>query len=178
VRSALEASTPTEATLRQISQESARYAGFNLLLCDGIQLGVHESRSGAVRILEPGIHGLSNHLLGSPWPKLERARAAMADALHALPADDALLRLLRDTTTVEDHRLPRTGVSLEWERWLAPAFIRAPGYGTRCSSVLTIDREGEVRLTEWTWTERGDADRAVTHRYRIDASPDARFPLR
>jgi len=42
-------------------------------------------------------------------------------------------------------------VSLEWERWLSPAFIRAPGYGTRCSSVVLRDRAGRTRFVEWTW---------------------------
>ena len=52
--------------------------------------------------------------------------------------------------TVRQRVLEHSGVSLEWERWLSPAFIRAPGYGTRCSSVLRWGADGRVQFDEWT----------------------------
>ncbi len=169
VRSALEGDGDTLATLRAIAAESPHYAGFNLLVCDGLSLGVHESTSGAVRLLEPGVYGLSNHLLDTPWPKLARARKALEDSLDALPGEERLLALLRDDTPAPDHHLPETGLSLEWERWLSPAFIRAPGYGTRCSSVLTVAADGGTRFREWTWDEAGALRSAVTHEFTIGA---------
>ncbi len=44
-----------------------------------------------------------------------------------------------------DAALPDTGVGLDRERWLAPAFIRTPdaSYGTRCSTLLIAERHGE-----------------------------------
>jgi uncharacterized protein with NRDE domain len=67
------------------------------------------------------------------------------------PTPDALLRLLADRTPAPDAELPDTGVPLEWERWLSPIFIDAPGYGTRSSTVLVADNGGHARIVEMTW---------------------------
>lgn len=166
VRDCLAAHHDAEATLRDIAGISAGYAAFNLLVSDGRGLGIHESTTGEVRRLEPGIYGLSNHLLDTPWPKVGRARDAFAAALGTLPDDAALLALLRDDTQAPDELLPSTGVSRDWERWLSSAFIRAPGYGTRCSTVILVDRDGAASFREWTWDERG-ALAEVLHRFRV-----------
>ena len=88
--------------------------------------------------LAPGVYGVSNHLLDSPWPKVGAGKTALAAALDALPDAEPLFELLRDDSVHPDEALPRTGVSLEWERLLSSAFVRAPGYGTRSSTVLTV----------------------------------------
>lgn len=165
VRSALEDDASAEATLQHLAAGSDAYAGFNLLVGDGKTLGVLESTTGAVKMLEPGIYGLSNHLLDTPWPKLLHARTRLETVLTALPDDAAALALLRDATPAPDPHLPDTGMSLEWERWLSPAFIRAPGYATRCSSLIMVDRQGNTRLREWTWDLHGDLRSEVTHRF-------------
>ncbi|WP_281383688.1 NRDE family protein [Candidatus Competibacter phosphatis] len=54
-----------------------------------------------------------------------------------------------------DPELPRTGVSLEWERWLSSIFIDAPGYGTRSSTLLLADDRGQARMLETTWLDGG-----------------------
>jgi len=167
VRDCLASGDDALATLEAVARSSGDYAGFNLLVADGARLAIHESTTGAVRPLEPGIYGLSNHLLDTPWPKVRRARERFAAALERLPHDDDLLALLRDDTPAADHHLPATGVSREWERWLSSAFIRAPGYGTRCSSLLTVHRDGAVCLREWTWDEAGEAGSEVVHRFRV-----------
>jgi uncharacterized protein with NRDE domain len=154
-------------TLEAIARASGDYAGFNLFACDGSHLAIHESTTGAVRALEAGIYGLSNHLLDTPWPKVRFARERFAAALTQLPHDDEFLALLRDDTPAPDHHLPATGVSPEWERWLSSAFIRAPGYGTRCSTVLTVRHDGAVRLREWSWDEAGELASEVVHRFRV-----------
>jgi len=167
VREALAGTDDAIATLQAIAHVSGDYAGFNLLVGDGTRLAIHESTTGAVRELEPGVYGLSNHLLDTPWPKVRRARERFTAALAQLPGDDALLALLRDDSPAPDHHLPATGVSPEWERWLSSAFIRAPGYGTRCSTVLSVRRDGAVALREWSWDERGELASEVLHRFRI-----------
>ncbi|ATE59907.1 NRDE family protein [Thauera sinica] len=167
VRQALETGEDTLAALHAIAADSVRYAGFNLLVSDGLTLGVHESTTGAVSLLEPGIHGLSNHLLDTPWPKLAHARRHLTALLQRLPADDDVLALLRDETAAADEDLPRTGVSLEWERLLSPVFIRAPGYGTRCSSLILVGRDGRTRFREWTWEDDGGLRSEVLHGFTI-----------
>ena len=76
-----------------------------------------------------------------------------------LSTTDALLALLRDEAPAPDEQLPRTGVSLEWERLLSSAFVRAPDYGTRCSTVLRIDESRRACFDEWSWDAAGESDR-------------------
>lgn len=186
VRSALEDARDAATCLHDLAAHAKPYAAFNLLVGDGERLGVLESTTGSVHMLRPGVYGLSNHLLDTPWPKLVRARAGLAQQLaglatgtdaHATGTDahaagsedalvDALLALMRDPTPAADPHLPATGVSLEWERWLSSAFIRAPGYGTRCSSVVLRDHTAHTRFVEWTWDAHGELRSQVEHRFR------------
>ena len=73
---------PMKARLAHLQSVSARYAGFNLLMTNGRELGVFESVPATSRLLDPGIYGLSNHLLDTPWPKVERAKSQLANALN------------------------------------------------------------------------------------------------
>ena len=101
--------------------------------------------------LEPGLYGLSNATLDTPWPKVQRLKAAVAAALAAAASvvqlEALLFDALADRSVAPDAALPDTGVGLERERWLAPAFIRTPDarYGTRCSTLLIVEREGSAR---------------------------------
>lgn len=132
------------------------YAGFNLLLSDGEALVYCANRDGEARILAPGIYGLSNHRLDSPWPKLVAARAAFADALPQLPDEAAFFRLLADRKIVADDSLPQTGVSLEWERILSAIFVQSENYGTRASTVVWQRTDGVVQLHEQSFGPHGE----------------------
>jgi len=136
-----------------LAASAADYDGFNLLvgsLWDGI--AYYSNRGGAPHQLQPGVHGLSNHLLNSPWPKVERGKAGLLDLLAA-PAGElvpALFSLLEDQTPAPDDLLPDTGVGHAWERVLSTAFIRSADYGTRCTTVILADAAGQVRFIEHT----------------------------
>ncbi|AUL99839.1 NRDE family protein [Pseudothauera hydrothermalis] len=173
VRDCLKTRDDAAQTLAGIAARSAHYAAFNLLVSDGEQLGLYASTTGEVRLLTPGIYGLSNHLLDTPWPKVRLARERFAAALGDEPDEAAILALLRDREHAADEHLPHTGVGLEWERWLSPAFIRAPGYGTRCSTFLAVRRDGQVRLREWTWAADGTLASEATYGFTIE-QPSAR----
>jgi uncharacterized protein with NRDE domain len=144
--------------LGRLSARVREYNGFNLILGDPGGLFYFGSREGAVREIEPGIHGLSNHVLDEPWPKVTRGRHAMAKALDAADPAPALFEMLSDTQGVADPELPDTGVGLEWERRLAAPLITGADYGTRASTVVTINDRDEVEFEERT---RGP-DGAVT----------------
>lgn len=131
------------------------YAGFNLLLADGRELVYYSNRNGSPRTLPPGIYGLSNHSLDSPWPKLIKAREGFAGALPALPDEQAFLRILADDEIVPDAALPTTGVPLEWERLLSAIFVRSATYGTRASTVLWQRADGAVSLHEQSFGPEG-----------------------
>ena len=158
----------TAEALARLQFEGPRYNAFNLLVSDGDSLGIYESASGSARLLEPGLHALSNHLLDTPWPKVTAGKSRLARALRALPDDTPLCELLRDDRPAPDAELPRTGVSLAWERMLSSAFIRAPGYGTRCSTVVTRDRHGWTRVTESSWDAVGVETGRVVERFQVD----------
>lgn len=155
VTDALTQGQPVAARLAWLAHHGGDYNGFNLIFSDGRDLAVFESVSGCGQVLPPGVYGLSNHLLDTPWPKVLAAKSRLHAALDGLPDTAPLLDLLRDDHPAPDEALPRTGVSLEWERLLSSAFIRAPGYGTRCSTVVCVDRAGQGRFQEWTWDETG-----------------------
>lgn len=145
----LQAHAPLGDTLAAIAHEGASYNGFNLLAADVAEAAWVSNRTAGVHAVAPGIHGLSNAALDTPWPKVLRTKAALADWC-ARGTDDveALFIALADRTGVADADLPATGVSLAWERILAAPFIVSADYGTRCSTVLTIDRAGTARFEE------------------------------
>lgn len=160
VRDYLQAPQTARTMLRQLQPHAAAYNGFNLLLSDATGLYGYSNRAAGYQRLSPGVHGLSNHLLNTPWPKLERGRQALQGLLQRdrLAAEDVLAVLL-DRAPAPDTALPATGVSLEWERWLSPIFIaEAPGYGTRASTALLVERTGRVRMVEVSWAADGRQD--------------------
>jgi uncharacterized protein with NRDE domain len=114
------------------------------------------------------VHGLSNALLDTPWPKLTRTKDAVT-AWAARGSDDLapILAALTDRTPAPDEVLPATGVPLAWERILSPPFIVGEDYGTRCTTVLTVSRNGEARLLERSFDARGSPTGEVEFEFEI-----------
>ena len=140
--------------LHQLSERTAAFNGFNLLcgsVTDGFWHLSNRAEGSSPHRLVPGIYGLSNHLLDTPWPKVAQGKSELAKALSALPQDAPLFELLRDANIHGDAQLPRTGVSLEWERILSAAFVRTPDYGTRSSTIVRVDRLQFVSFDEHAW---------------------------
>jgi uncharacterized protein with NRDE domain len=153
----------------RLEAEAAAYNRFNLLYGDRDGLHYFSNCGEGARELAPGIYGLSNHLLDTPWPKVARGKSALAQSLAALPDRTPLFALLKDATLAHDEELPRTGVGLEWERLLSSAFIRSPGYGTRSSTVLSTNTSGECVFEELSFdAQAAEVGRAV-FRFGMDA---------
>lgn len=135
-----------EDYLQQLHARAHEYGGFNLLLGDREQLWHFNSQDGLATRLQPGIYGVSNATLDTPWPKLLRLKQRFS----ACPPDDTerLLGLLADTEKPTDDILPDTGVGLETERLLSSVFIASGNYGTRASTVLSIDSDNSFSLVE------------------------------
>jgi uncharacterized protein with NRDE domain len=142
--------------------------GFNLLLGDGQRLVAYSNVAQERHELAPGVYGLSNALLDTPWPKVGAGKAALAAALAALPDETALFRLLRDERRHPDESLPATGVSLEWERLLSAAFVRGSGYGTRCSTVVKLGSDRTVSFDEQTWLPSGGSGERRRFRFALE----------
>jgi uncharacterized protein with NRDE domain len=168
VASILMSSDTIDQSLEYLTRVSADYNGFNVLFSDGARLAIYESMRGSGRELGPGIYGLSNHLLDTPWPKVQTAKSRLTSALSQPATTDALLKLLRDDQPAPDEQLPRTGLSLQWERLLSSAFVRAPDYGTRCSTVVRIDENRRACFDEWTWDAAGAPMGAVSLQFELE----------
>ncbi|MNG86358.1 hypothetical protein D3C81_1343720 [compost metagenome] len=136
-----------EAYLDQVASRSAQYSGFNLLVGDGQRLGYLHARDPAPCLLEPGVYGLSNAGLDTPWPKLVKARSALEGLLHR-PDPQRLLALLGDAEPAPEAELPETGVGLATEKLLSSVFIASQNYGTRASTVLIVDDQGKRQIIE------------------------------
>jgi len=161
-----------EAYLKKLSKKADAYNGFNLILGDRERLIWYSNRSGEPHNLSPGIYGLSNHLLDTPWPKVSQSKAALASQISGgkKPSPEALFQILRDRTIPDDSRLPTTGVGLEWERILSPIFIESPDYGTRSSTLLFIDHHDHVSFFERTSSPRSDIFHTVDYIFDIEPS--------
>jgi uncharacterized protein with NRDE domain len=167
VTDALESQGTALDDLGGLQRVGTGYNGFNLIFSDGQRLAVHESVPRAGRVLAPGIYGLSNHVLDTPWPKVERAKARLKALLDQTIDPLSVLELLRDDRPARDEDLPGTGMSLEWERLLSSAFIRGSDYGTRCSTVIRIDQGGKVYFDEWTWDASGSESGRAGFQFQI-----------
>jgi uncharacterized protein with NRDE domain len=168
-------SLPPEAYLSAVQPVADRYPGFNLLA--GNQHGLHylSNRQREPRMLGPGIYGLSNALLDTSWPKVDRGKIALRAALSESTGCDGLietlLNALSDRTVSEDHELPNTGIAKDLEKRLSAAFIGIPGYGTRASTVLLIARDGEVHFRERSFGEHGECIDDRRFRFALAQAP-------
>jgi len=159
-------SEPPGDFLARLAGHAGEYNAFNLLVGDGKSLWCYGSRAGAPREVAPGIHGLSNHVLDEPWPKVVRGRAAMREALAQLDPAPPLFEFLSDGRPARDDELPGTGVGIDWERRLSSALITGADYGTRASTVLAVSASGDLRFEERTRGADGEVTATV-----IDGEP-------
>ncbi len=169
--------------LMDVHERAQAYNGFNLILGEERHLYYLSNRNGAPRTLDPGIYGLSNGWLETPWPKVRRAKALLKEQIDAGDvAPEALLGLLRDESRPPDDELPRTGLDVALERKASSIFIADPTYGTRASTVVLMDRDSRVTFVERSFGPDGHVLGTESFRFAIDsdqqetpsdASPDA-----
>lgn len=151
-----------DAYIAEIAQTADEYNGFNLIVGDQEQVLYYSNRMPGTRHLRAGIYGLSNHLLDTPWPKVESGKTRLQMLLdHDDMNMDALFLLLGARSIAPDKALPDTGVAIEWERLLSSAFVSGDSYGTRSSTVLLIDRNNRLKLEERTFS--GAANQTPGH---------------
>jgi uncharacterized protein with NRDE domain len=145
--------------IERVRAERDLYNGFNLIAGDPWGVFYFSNRQGRVRHLAPGVYGLSNHLLDTPWPKVTATKSAFGTLLNnrgpELTAE--LFALLSDRNRPADALLPSTGVGTEWERLLSSAFIASDDYGTRSSTVVLMGRDGSIVFVEQSFGPRGSA---------------------
>ena len=163
--------------LEDVRERAARYNGFNLIAGDGESLWYFGSRDARAWPIDPGVHGLSNHLLDEPWPKVVRGRDAMERALSQRDPAERLFELLSDAVGAPDDALPRTGVCLEWERRLAAPMITGRDYGTRCSTVLSVSSRGNATFEERSRDAAGRVTSTAHFDFALATSAASSSPL-
>ena len=148
--------------LQALETDAPGYAGFNLLLADRDSLWYASNRADQfARRLPPGIYGLSNEFLDTPWPKLLRVRARFDTLLRSAESSNQsafsaeLFEMLADRETAAQGSLPPGDISPEWARKLSAPFVLDPTYGTRCSTILTIANQGALRIAERRFDAEG-----------------------
>jgi uncharacterized protein with NRDE domain len=154
--------------LERMAQTGPGYNGYNLLFGSADAVAYISNRGGQPGPLDPGIYGISNHLLDTPWPKVRKGKAGLASLLRGsteLPIEE-LFELLSDPTVAPDDELPDIGLPIELVRESSSIFADGREYGTRCSTIAAIDEAG------WVTFEERDirAGSARRYRFRIGAS--------
>ena len=135
--------------LEKLRSEGGKYEGYNLLFGNADAMYYHSNR-GAESKLTSDIYGISNHLLDTPWPKVSKGKKAFREKVMGSGKfeKEDLFAILKDEEKARDEDLPDTGIGLEKERLLSSIFIKSPEYGTRISTVLSIDDGGGVKYCE------------------------------
>ncbi len=156
--------------LETLKRRSGLYNGFTFLFGDVERLFCFSNRGKSQPRVEPGIHGVSNHLLDSPWPKVVRGKKILEQILSTAkdPPIEDLFAMLADRHIPDDYLLPDTGAGIETERLLSPLFISGPGYATRSSTVMLIDRDANVTFAERTCEGNPDRGTTAVFRFRIE----------
>jgi len=168
VRDFLMGKASPENYLDSVQASGNKYNGFNLLVGDGGELFYYSNRGRDIEKIKPGLHGLSNHLLDTPWPKVENGKAEFEKLMSEDEiSTQAVFHLLSNRDYPPDDRLPDTGMGLEWERILSPLFVDSEIYGTRSSSLLLMERNGKVSFLERTFApeSRGNAEAHETRTF-------------
>lgn len=138
-----------EAYLERVNRQANLYNGFNLLAGRMDQLFYYSNKTREFAVVSPGLHGLSNHLLDTPWPKVRNSKQALSEQVGKDTIDkEKLFEILKNDRSAPDEDLPDTGIPLELERAVSPVFIKTGEYGTRCSTVILVEGDGTVFFEE------------------------------
>jgi len=157
------------AYLDAVAKHGSDYGGFTLIVGDLERMVCVSNRAPGITEIAPGVHGLSNHLLDTPWPKIARGKESVSALMKADEAGlvRGLFEVLADRTLAPDSELPDTGVGLQRERELSCAFVAGERYGTRASTVLLVSRNGEALFVERRFGARGEPQGAAEQRFAL-----------
>lgn len=156
-----------EEYLKTIEEEY--YGGYTLLvgtLTEGLWWA--SNRAEGIHKIEPGIHGLANHLMDTNWPKVQEGKERMESLMHRVIDEDTLIenlfQILMNDKQAADEDLPYTGLERELEKLLSSMFVTTPNYGTRSSTVILAKTSGEIRFVERSFGPERKLIQEVEHR--------------
>ncbi len=146
------------------------YNGFNIILGEKDRIYWYSNRGNRPRNLLPGIYGLSNHLLDTPWSKVKRGKEALSNLLsrRKSPSPEDIFQTLQDRSTFPDESLADLEFDREWESLLLPIFVSSPTFGTRSSTLLLIDQRDHVTFIERTFNAEGNDPGTRKYEFQIE----------
>jgi uncharacterized protein with NRDE domain len=149
-REFLTSSEHPERYVQRVARRGDQYNGFSLIVGTPGKLYFYSNRGGEPARIARGVHGLSNHLLDEPWPKVLRGVRALEAVMGAGEADivGALATALADRKPAPDDVLGAAGPDLARERLRSAAFIPDDAYGTRASTIVLVSADGDVLFRE------------------------------
>lgn len=163
----LKNSSNSKNYLQTVDEKADRYMGFNLLAGTLDRLCYYSNQRNEIRRIDSGLYGLSNHLLDTPWPKVETAKTGLRKIIQEKSiSEETLFDLLANEQEAPDDELPSTGIPPEIEKEVSPIFIKSDGYGTRCSTVLLINKNKNVTFVERRF-KAGTMDIEAENRYQF-----------
>lgn len=152
VVNALTSESKQKAFIQQLDKTSDSFNGFNLLMYENQEMLHYSSQSKVITEVEPGIHGISNADLDTPWPKVQAAKKSFTDILNQNEIDEeAIFAMLQSEKRYPPEKLPNTGLPIQKEIDVSSAFIKTEDYGTRCSTLVLVDYDGVVFFKERTY---------------------------
>jgi uncharacterized protein with NRDE domain len=140
--------------LQTLQSSLHHYSPFNLLVSDGQKMHYGNSL-GEQRELHPGVYGLSNAALDTPWPKVINSKQKLFQLMTCEPQPEHLFDLLSERQQADDDALPDTGIDRELEKHLSACFIHLDGYGTRSSTILAHSHDDEIQFFEKQFDQHG-----------------------
>ncbi|MFM1876785.1 MAG: hypothetical protein RL266_2522 [Bacteroidota bacterium] len=143
------------------------YNGFNLVVGTPSKLFYFSNVKGTPEPIGRGIHGLSNAFLNTSWPKVDDGKSRLEAAIrdNRLQSEH-LFAILKDDHLAADHQLPDTGVGHQLEKVLSAKFINTPNYGTVCSTVVMVDRNGIWHFAERIFDSEGKLQFEINERVK------------
>jgi len=152
----LTGTTGPEDYLNQVRQQRTDYNGFNLIIGSSDSLHHYNNILDEINVLQTGNHTISNATLDTPWPKVTRTKAAMAELAYSSPLDEeAIFRIMADRTPPPDDHLPDLPLDLPILRAVSANFIQTERYGTRSTSLILIDHSDRVTFVERSYLPDG-----------------------
>ncbi|MEH6515495.1 MAG: NRDE family protein [Halioglobus sp.] len=158
--------------LLAVAARQEEYAGFNLLLGDRQQLwflsNSGEAREAAPKLLPPGLYGLSNAALDTPWPKVVLGKKKLQDCLVSPPTHTTLAAVVGDQHPASPQDLAGQGLDGEMDQLLSAQFIQAGHYGTRCTTTLWLTEEGHADFCERSYNPEGELTSIVEQQFPLE----------
>ena len=157
----LESDMPSQEYANHILKNGNEYQGFTLVYGTVEDLYYCSNRSNKSEQITPGIHGLSNHLFNNDSYKVRKGKDSLTKLMSGPDkiSHENLFSLLLDRT-------------LEWrsditeeKSYHSPIFIKGQDFGTRCSTVILVDNNGNIDFSERSFSPEGSPAKTVQYEF-------------